>query len=105
MNSETALSVSRFGLGVCSVCPCRRGGRAFLGPGSFGSVVVKDGCAFRGKVARRRCQAVTFAAALRQVASMRRRSWRVGRARAKCSTIVESRRRSNPEGSISPEVS
>ena len=56
------------------IVPCRRVGRAsqcrvFVVVGAGGSAV-------QGKAARMACQAVVIAAAHRQVASMRSRSWR-----------------------------
>jgi hypothetical protein len=49
-----------------------RAGGSFVFVGAGGSVV-------QGKAARMRCQAVAIAVAQRQVASMRRRSWRAPR--------------------------
>ena len=73
------LSAGCFVLRTCSIIPCRRGGRAFQGAGAFRVGGGPGWSGGQGKAARRRCQAVAIAAAQRQVASMRRRSWRAPR--------------------------
>jgi hypothetical protein len=83
----------RCGCGLSSDCPVvvgfagvwRAGSSRVVGVGGLsqgrGSFVFvgAGGSVVQGKAARMRCQAVAIAVAQRQVASMRRRSWRAPR--------------------------